>query len=201
MKKIKKKKLLVFFSFVILTLSLVPTGITASNGYDVVLETGSQVLEVEYFNPLLWDNIISTNFTPSDWFEGNSDCVGAQSKYTNLWKHGFNEITHTIFNTLFFSWYNIPYLDVLKQNGYDYDYIDINYPDTYDIVQVYNRYWAFRNQPFNDFPYDRIKESIVFLNLTDISKSLTNYNNFALVVNNDSVIQALDVNLPIINMD
>lgn len=201
MKKLLNVKLIAFI-FIVLSSLLIPTKVTANFKYEVILETGSQVLEVEYYNPSLWNDTISVNATPSDWFKGNSNIVGAQSKYTNIWKIQINfEISSNIFKQLFFKWYDIPYIEVLQKNGYDADYINILYPGEFDAGYVYNRYWAFRNQPFNDFPYDIVKDSIVFLNLTDFNKSLTNYNDFAPIVNNDTLIQSLGVHLPILTSD
>ena len=169
--------------------------------YEVRLESGAQVLEIKSFNPNLWESVISANSSPVEWYDGRSNITGAQSKFTDVFKLHVTEVTSSIFKSLYFQWFDVPYLDILEVYGYDYKYIDTNYDDEYEVIFTYRQYWDFQNQPFNQFPHTNQKESICFLNISQFHRSLINFNQFASIVNNDTNIQALGFSLPILTTD
>lgn len=188
------------FIFYFNSSSIIIVGATDSQ-YELRLESGAQILEIKSFDSNLWDNVISTNSSPVKWYDGQSNIIGAQSKFTDVFKLQVTEVTSSIFKSLYFHWFDVPYVDILEDYGYDYEYIDIHFDDEYEVIFTYRQYWEFQNQPFNQFPHSNQKESICFLNVSQLHKSMINFNQFASIVNNDTNIQALGISLPILTTD
>jgi len=193
---------------IILFIIILPTFSSAFPGstYSLSLRAGSQVYEVIYYDDNLWKSTVNPLSNPSDLFDGEANITGAKSKLVPLTTGG-NELSEFgVFIQFFFQWFNIPYNSLLKPNGYDNEYITERYRSYYLSWDFEFGYWNFTTQPFktnSDFfrinPGPPPKRVFILQDPSLFSRMLLDYNDFATVVNNDTVIQAANYSLPLVN--
>jgi hypothetical protein len=192
---------------IILFIIILPTFSSAFPGssYSLSLRAGSQVYEVKYYNDNLWKSTVNPLSNPSDLFDGEANIIGAKSKLIPQTTGGNDLSEFGIFIQFFFKWFDVPYNSLLKPNGYNDTYITERYPYYYLFWDCEFGYWNFTTKQFkiySDYPLNPgTQQKIVFI-LQDpslFSRMLLDYNDFATVVNNDTVIKAGNYSLPLIN--
>ena len=205
--KMLKKSTNLFLILIILFIIILSTFSSAFPGstYSLSLRAGSQVYEVKY-NDNLWKSTVNPLSNPSDLFEGEANITGAKSKLVPLTTGGNDLSEFGIFIQFFFKWFDVPYNSLLKPNGYNDTYITERYPYYYLSWDFEFGYWNFTTQPFktnSDFfrinPGPPPKRVIILQDPSLFSRMLLDYNDFATVVNNDTVIQAANYSLPLVN--
>ncbi len=170
---------------------------SANTNYTIALEKGTQILEVKKYDEQTWQNTVSINSTPSNWFGGEANKIGAKSKITLFDWWGNEILAFTLFRN-FISQY---IFSNVSNYGYNYSYLHNNYPDSYRVWGYNYHYWAFTTKEFNYNP-DKPFENLFFPeNTQDFSPMLEDYNDFAGKINNDTTLQLLGYSFPILSGD
>jgi hypothetical protein len=202
-KKKRKLKLtvLVFLGIFIINYELYPL-VSSNSNYTLSLEKGSQIFEVVYYDEETWKDTINVTSKPTDWFGGESDTIGAKSKTTVLGVHDGGSSTYGVFIKLFFSWFDVN-TSILWQYGYSQSYFSNHYPNCPKSWYPQLTSWPFGTEPFDNYSNCRIHdiESFLFKEPLDFQNILYDYNDFAAVVNNDTVLQAINISMPILSGD
>ena len=202
-KKIKLKlTVLVFLGILIINYELYPF-VSSNSNYTFSFEKGSQIYEVKYYDEEGWKDTIDASSNPTDWFGGDSDTIGAKSKTTVLGVGDGGSSTRSMFNWLFYRWFDIN-TSVFWQYGYDQSYFLNYYPTDYNNMWTPRlTSWSFRTEPFNN--YSNYEEpsmsSFLFREPLEFQTILFDYNDFAAVVNNDTALQAINFSMPILSGD
>lgn len=193
-KNIRKSMSLLFIMVFSLTMGVLKPSY-ANSDYSFSVVPGTQILEIDHCNLQLWKETINHTSSPLDWFPGNSNQTGAQSKKT-VRILAFGECdTYTLF-LMIYSAYDIDYFE-LSDYGYDSNYLRLNFAHRY-----YN-FWAydlaidyFMMPPLEDNSYESSEMYKILSHPSDFSTLIDDYNNFSETVNNDPLMQSLNISIP-----
>lgn len=204
----KNKPKIIFSLLLILimiNLSTISSALPDST-YSLSVRSGAQVYEVKNYDEDLWKSTVNPISDPSNLFGGEANISGAKSKLLYQDSGGNDVNTYGIFWQFFFRWYNVPYDSLLKPNGYDYEYLYGRYPNITFIWDCNFGFWEFTINSFKSYenytnmnPGPPHKHNIILKHPSDFSRILLDYNDFATVVNNDTIIQAANYSLPLLN--
>ena len=203
-KKIVKLNMVYFFVLGILLMSI-SSSVFAAN-YEIGLTKGTDVLIVNQYNETAWKNTVNTSSSPNNWFEGEADTLGAQSK---IMIKGWNSITwgpYDVFVSLFLpalfeSQEIFSLLMLMGSQGYNKTTINNNYTNSYDLWIGLTAVWNFTVGDFKEDPSDANDPILIFQNPTDIDDILNDYNNLSTVLNNNPVIFSSGYSFPILDSD
>lgn len=203
---IKKKGIilkLMIISIIIIPLTnpLLISIVDANTNYTFSLEKGTQILEVKKYDNETWKNTVDITSTPSDWFGGDADKIGAKSKITTLFDGGNALNTYPIFIRLVIPQNTLPIFLNISNYGYDFTYVFNNYPNIYEIWDNVHNYWCFTAKEFDVNPDTLYENSYIFKFPQDFSTLLNDYNDFAGILNNDTNLQLLGYSFPLLNGD
>lgn len=173
----------------------------AQVNYSITLEKGTQILEVKRYDEQTWKNTINFNSTPSDWFGGEANKIGAKSKSTLLDYSRNDHNTHTMFKMLIVPQNSLSIFLNVSNYGYNFTYVNSKYPKYYFVWDNNFHYWAFSTKEFKDNPDILYKKSQILQDPQNITTLLNDYNNFAGIINNDTTLQLLGYTLPILSGD
>ena len=200
-----KKSLLSLSLFVIIIFGMLSTTVSASLNYQTTLVKGTEIFTVEQFDNDGWKTTVNLNSTPSDWFEGDTNFTGAQSKVTIK---GWNDVTwetYDIFISLFMTeYFNLSdiviLLGIMDTLGYNETTINANYTNSYNLWYGLRAVWNFTITDFKDQPSynDGVR---IFKNPLDFKAILDDYNTLATELNGKIPIQFAGYNFPILNED
>lgn len=201
-KKWKTLKLIIIslLGIIIINQSLVFVVYSQVN-YTITLERGTQILEVKRYDEQTWKNTININSSPSDWFGGEANKIGAKSKSTLLDCSKNDHNTHTMFKTLIVPQNSLSIFLNVSNYGYNFTYINSKYPKYYFVWDNNFHFWAFSTKEFKDNPDTLYKNSQILRDPHNITSLLNDYNNFAGIINNDTTLQLLGYTLPILSGD
>ena len=191
--------------FAIIIFGMLSTTVSASLNYQTTLMKGTEIFIVDRYDNTGWKTTVNLSTTPSDWFEGDTNFTGAQSKVTIK---GWNDITWqfydvftTVFMTEYFSYEDIfALLKLMDTAGYNETTINANYTDNYDLWYGLRAVWNFTIKEFEELPSynDGV---MVFENPLDFKTILDDYNNLAADLNGELIIQIANYNFPILSAD
>lgn len=184
---------------------MLSTTVSASLNYQTTLMKGTEIFTVDRYDNVRWKTTVNLSTTPSDWFEGDTNFKGAQSKVTIK---GWNDITwqfYDVFTTIFMAEYFSSedifiLLKIMDTAGYSETTINANYIDNYDLWYGLRAVWNFTIKDFEELPSynDGV---MVFENPLDFKTILDDYNNLALDLNGKISIQIAGYNFPILSAD
>ena len=184
---------------------MLSTTVSASLNYQTTLMKGTEIFTVDRYDNVRWKTTVNLSTTPSDWFEGDTNFKGAQSKVTIK---GWNDITwqfYDVFTTIFMAEYFSSedifiLLKIMDTAGYSETTINANYTDNYDLWYGLRAVWNFTIKDFEELPSynDGV---MVFENPLDFKTILDDYNNLALDLNGKISIQIAGYNFPILSAD
>ncbi len=174
----------------ILTLSIILIGtfstVATATTYYSTLAKGTEFFQVSTFNETAWQTTVSTNSNPSDWFEGDANITGAQSKFTTM---GWTSVTWEMYDVLtLIILTDIDALNVLMtigQFGYNETEINDNYTNTYSLISGIRSEWYFISGAFNESYNSATDMSIILSNPIDYKKILDDYNDLVSVIQAD----------------
>ena len=184
-----KRIFLGFFLLGTIFLSLGVKGIAADTSYEVALNKGTEIFMVNKYNERKWEEIIDNNLKPDDWFEGDSDEIGAKSKITirNVDEYEWDmfEVLMVMFDVM----NSIP--DDLPINNntlilmafLSEDFIDDLYSDKYQVWEALTVKWSYEIDEFNEEPDDTKNIIPIFKDPKDFKELLENYNEWATMIN------------------
>lgn len=195
-KKIVKLYMVCFFVLGILLMSI-STPVLAAN-YDVALTKGTDILIVNHYDETAWKNTVNTSSSPGNWFEGEADTLGAQSK---IMIKGWNSVsweTYDVFVSLFLSALFepeeiAPLLMSMGAQGYNETTINTNYTNTYNLWIGLSAVWNFTVGEFEEDPSDANDPLLIFQNPTDIDDILSDYNNLSAEFNSKLPVDPLPI--------
>ncbi len=184
---------------------MLSTTVSASLNYQTTLMKGTEIFTVDRYDNVGWKTTVNLSTTPSDWFEGDTNFKGAQSKVTIK---GWNDITwqfYDVFTTIFMAEYFSSedifiLLKIMDTAGYNETTINANYTDNYDLWYGLRAVWNFTIKDFEELPSynDGV---MVFENPLDFKTILDDYNNLAADLNGKISIQIAGYNFPILSAD
>ena len=184
---------------------MLSTTVSASLNYQTTLMKGTEIFTVDRYDNVRWKTTVNLSTTPSDWFEGDTNFKGAQSKATIK---GWNDITwqfYDVFTTIFMAEYFSSedifiLLKIMDTAGYNETTINANYTDNYDLWYGLRAVWNFTIKNFEELPSynDGV---MVFENPLDFKTILDDYNNLAADLNGKISIQIAGYNFPILSAD
>jgi len=181
----KKRALLAVFLLGTIFISLGATGIAAETTYEVALEKGTELYIVNQYNEDKWEDTFGDELEPDDWFEGDSDKVGAKSRITFRNVGDFKTDTFEAFMTIFDVLDAIP-KDLPVNNDtmrlmvfFSEDFIDELYSDKFSIWEAITVKWNYETEEFDQTPDEKVNTVPVFKNIKDIKHILENYNEWA----------------------
>ncbi|TKJ24314.1 MAG: hypothetical protein CEE43_01110 [Promethearchaeota archaeon Loki_b32] len=191
--------------FAIIIFGMLSTTVSASLNYQTTLMKGTEIFTVDRYDNVRWKTTVNLSTTPSDWFEGDTNFKGAQSKVTIK---GWNDITwqfYDVFTTIFMAEYFSSedifiLLKIMDTAGYSETTINANYTDNYDLWYGLRAVWNFTIKDFEELPSynDGV---MVFENPLDFKTILDDYNNLAADLNGKISIQIAGYNFPILSAD
>ena len=202
-----KPKIIISSLFILLMISLSTISSALPDfTYSLSLRSGVQVYEVKKYDEALWKSTVNPMTNPSNLFGGEANISGAKSKLVCQDTGGNDVNTFSIFTQFFFRWFNVSYESLLKPNGYDIEYIDGRYPYDTLIWDCNFGHWEFTTNSFNNYanytnmnPGPPRKHIINLQQPSEFSRILLDYNDFATIFNNDTVIKAANYSLPLLN--
>ena len=170
----------------IMFLTTISAGLAQTTYYQPGLKKGTELFTIELYDGDEW--LISVgNFTnPSDWFGGDANITGAQSKFTTT---GWSTPALTTFETLVYmilSPTQIPWLFVLADYGYNETEINEYFPDTYPSWYGLQSEWYFTVDTFKEQPSSTGTQAVVLTDPADYKIILDNYNAFVAEIQNIS---------------
>ena len=204
----RNKKTIKFYIicfFVIgITLMSISSSVFAAN-YEIGLTKGTDILIVNQYNETAWKNTVNASSSPNNWFEGNADTLGAQSKITIK---GWNFITWETYDvfvslflpTLFESQEIIPLLMLMGTQGYNETTINNNYTNIYNLWIGLRAVWNFTVNDFEEDPSIANEALLIFQNPTDLDDILNDYNNLSAELNSNPFIN-MSYTFPILEPD
>ena len=194
----KKRALLAVFLLGTIFISLGATGIAAETTYEVALEKGTELYIVNQYNEDKWEDTFGDELEPDDWFEGDSDKVGAKSRITFRNVGDFKTDTFEAFMTIFDVLDAIP-KDLPVNNDtmrlmvfFSEDFIDELYSDKFSIWEAITVKWNYETEEFDQTPDEKVNTVPVFKNIKDIKHILENYNEWAMIININMTLLGLD---------
>jgi len=184
-----KRALLPLFILGTIFISLGASSIAAPTTYEVALEKGSEIYKVNQYNEEKWEDIFGNELKPDDWFEGDSDEVGAKSRITlrNIgdFKWDTFDALMTIFDVLDAIPKDLPVNnDTMKlMSFYSEDLIDTLFPDPFNVWEAITVKWNYDTEEFDETPDEKINTLPVFKKMKYFEEILDNYNEWAFIVN------------------
>ena len=200
-KRIILKLIIISIIIIPLTNPFLISIVDANTNYTISLEEGTQILEVKKYDNETWKNTVDITSTPSDWFGGDADKIGAKSKITLLMYGGNALNTYPLFFRLVIPQNTLPIFLNISNYGYNFTYVFNNYPNIYELWDYVYSYWSFTAKEFDVNPDTSYEKSFIFKFPQDFSTLLNDYNDFAGKLNNDTNLQLLGYSFPLLNGD
>jgi hypothetical protein len=204
-RKIKKPKIitnsLFMLGIILINLLFSPMALNAYGNYNLALEKGTQIMDVIDYDEQAWKTTVNMTSNPNNWFRGEADKVGAQSKTTILGWSGRDMNTYGMFDGLIIPRDYIPIFNAIHDYGYNHSYITNKYSYYYDVWDTTFTFRSFTLNTFSNFSDFTQEQSLILQDPGNISELLGDYNEFADIVNNDTVLQLLNYTLPILRGD
>jgi len=194
----RKRTLFGFFLLGTIFLSLGATGIAAETTYEVALEKGTEIYIVNQYNDEKWEDTFGDELKTDDWFEGDSDEIGAKSKITFRNVGDYKWDTFDVLMTIFDILDAIP-KDLLLNNDtlrlmvlFSEDFIEKLYPDKFSVWEAITVKWNYETEEFDETPDEKINTIPVFKDIKDFEDMLENYNEWAMIININMTLLGLE---------
>lgn len=181
----KKRALLAVFLLGTILISLGATGIAAKTTYEVALEKGTELYTVNQYNKDKWEDIFGGDLKPDDWFEGDSDEIGAKSRLTlrnvGEWKWDTFDMLMNVFDVLDAIPKDLPLINETNKLMvfFSEDFVDSLFGDKFSVWEAITVKWNYETEEFDETPDEQINTLPIFKNLKDFDDILDNYNTWA----------------------
>ena len=182
---------IILFSFLICTIftGLISTSNAASTNYAVALNKGTQTYVIKECDEEEWEDVVDDILEPDDYFDGDSDEVGAKSRITirNVasYKWDLFDALISIIDILSYIPDDLPINNVtlILIAQLSKDYVDDTYPDKYNVWESFAVKWDFETEEFDETPDESEYIIPIFKDPGDLKDILEDYNNWALKLN------------------
>ena len=187
----RKNRLLksrIFFSITISLMLVSIFSITATaTTYYSTFTKGTEFFQVRTYDDAAWETTVSTDTNPSDWFGGDANITGAQSKFTTLgWTSATWEVYDFLISFFLTDSSAASVLMILDQSGYNKTEINEKYNNTYSLTSGMRSEWFFVSGAFNESYISAIDIPIILNNPVDYRNILNNYNSLAYEIQSDN---------------
>ena len=178
-----------FFLLGIIFMSSSVKVIANDTSYEVATEKGTETYIVNKYNEDKWEDIVDDELEPDDWFEGDSDEIGAKSKLTirnvDDYEWDMFEVLMTIFDVMNSIPDDLPVNNdtMLLMAFFSEDFIDDLYSDNYQVWEALTVKWRYEIDEFNEEPDDTNHLIPIFKDPKDFKELLENYNEWATMIN------------------
>ncbi len=185
----KKRTLLAVFLLGTIFISLGATGIAAETTYEVALEKGTELYIINQYNENKWKDTFGNDVKPDDWFEGDSDEIGAKSRLTlrNVgdWKWDTFDALMTIFDVTDAIPKDLqPNNDTMKlMPFFTEELLDTIFPDPFNVWEAITVKWNFETEEFDETPDEKVNTLPIFKKMKYFEEILENYNKWANITN------------------
>jgi hypothetical protein len=162
--------------------------------------------KVNQYNEGKWEDTVDRELDPDDFFDGDSDEIGAKSKITikNLADYEWDLYDALIF---FFDVESFIDEDALNQTELLFllsflskDYVDELYPEEHDVWEALTVQWDFETEQFDESPDDRTYILPIFKEPKNFKDLLDDYNKWALGLNTTMLLLGIEP-FPILDGD
>ena len=184
-----KRFFLGFFLLGIIFTSLGVKGIAADTSYEVALNKGTETFMVNKYNEKKWEEFVDNSLKPDDWFEGDSDEIGAKSKITirnvDEYEWDMYEVLMAVFDVMNFIPDDLPVNNdtLILMAFFSEDFIDDLFSDKYQVWETLTVKWKYEIDEFNEKPDDTKNIIPIFKDPKDFKEILENYNEWATMIN------------------
>lgn len=188
MSKNNKNLRIRIYSLLILCFLLIGTfsTIVTATTYYPTFTKGTEFFQVATYNETAWQTTVSTDSNPNDWFGGDANITGAQSKFTTLgWASATWEMYDVLTSLFLTDSSDVSVLMFLWDNGYNETEINDNFNNTYSLTSGMRSQWYFVSGAFNESYISAIDMPIILNNPTDYKKILDDYNDLAYAIQSD----------------
>ena len=178
-----------FFLMCIFFIGLISTSNAASTSYAVALNKGTQTYVITEFDEEEWEDVVDDTLDPDDYFDGDSDEVGAKSRITirNVadYKWDLFDILILVVDILSYIPDDLPITNVslILMAQLSKDYVDDTYTDKYNVWESFAVKWDFETEEFDETPDESDYIIPIFKDPGDLKDILEDYNNWALKLN------------------
>jgi len=180
--RIRNVKKSLILGWILFGLFIIPPMISATN-YSVSLQKGTIRQTISLYDNEKWNNTVSSDIGPEDFFGKGANITGANGKYiVRSWYHDTVNTSDLFYNLL------LPLEKAIFLNintKYNKSYIDETYNTTYEIGFILIGRWNFTTGEFPDnasFPNEGL---YILKNPLNFKNLLEDYNSFADEVTND----------------
>jgi len=178
-----------FFILSTILIGLFSTSITASTTYEPALNKGTATFMVNQYNEGKWEETVDKELEPDDFFDGDSDEIGARSRITikNVGDQDWD-----LHDALIFIFDVEDFIDEDKLNETELvillsfiskDYVDEIYPEQHDVWEALTVQWDFETEEFDETPDERTYILPIFKEPKNFKDLLDDYNKWALSLN------------------
>ncbi|TFG09911.1 MAG: hypothetical protein EU535_08650, partial [Promethearchaeota archaeon] len=178
-----------FFILSTILIGLFSTSITATTTYEPALNKGTATFMVNQYNEGKWEDTVDRELEPDDFFDGDSDEIGARSRITikNVGDQDWD-----LHDALIFIFDVEDFIDEDKLNETELvillsfiskDYVDEIYPEQHDVWEALTVQWDFETEEFDETPDERTYILPIFKEPKNFKDLLDDYNKWALSLN------------------
>lgn len=195
-----------FFILSIILIGLCSTSIAASTTYEPALNKGTVTFKVNQYNEGKWEDTVDRELEPDDFFDGDSDEVGARSKITIK---NVGDYEWDLYDALIFFFDVESFIDDDKLNQTEIlfllsflskDYVDEVYPEEHDVWEALTVQWDFETEEFEESPDDKTYILPIFKEPKNYDDILDDYNKWALSLNTTMLLLGIEP-FPILDGD
>ena len=176
------------FSLITLSFLLIGTfsTVVSATAYYTTLTKGTEFFQVSTYNEIAWQTTVKSDGTPSDWFGGDANITGAQSKFTTKgWTGATWEMYDFLISFFLTDVSAVNALMIIGEYGYNETEIKNNYTNTYSLTSGLRSQWYFVSGAFNESHNSAIDMPIILSNPADYKKILDDYNDLASAIQAD----------------
>ena len=170
-KHIYKFRIRILSLITIIFLLIAPfSTIVSATVYDTTFTKGTEFFQVATYNETTWQTTVNPTSTPSDWFGGDANITGAQSKFTTMGWVSSTKDSYEILSVFF------PQIMLVKNYGYNETEINNNFTTTYELTTCLRSEWYFVSGVFNESSNSVTDMPILVSNPTDYKTIMDDYN-------------------------
>lgn len=170
----------------LLFLTTISAGLAQTTYYQLGMKKGTELFTVEIYDGDEWLASVGNSSNPSDWFGGDANITGAQSKFTTTGWSTPELATNETLVYMILRPEQIPFLFALADYGYNETEINEYFPDTYPAWYGLQSEWYFTVDTFEEQPNSTITQAVVIADPADYKPILDNYNAFVAEIQNIS---------------
>ena len=195
-----------FFILSTILIGLCSTSISAYTAYEPALNKGTVAFMVTQYNEGKWEDTVDRELEPDDFFDGDSDEIGARSKITIK---NVGDYEWDLYDALIFFFDVESYIPddlpnktetLLLLSYLSKDYVDAVYPEEHDVWEALTVKWDFETEEFDESPDDKTYILPIFKEPKNYEDLLDDYNKWALSLNITMILLGIEP-FPILDGD